>query len=70
MKAIVINENTLGILIKRDIYQILRASILKGATSNANEGWQFIFRLDKVRQATTQDFKNFRVDYHEDYEIA
>lgn len=64
IRYVVIDEHTLAYVIPQqpNRYGILRASILKGATSGRLDGWDF-FRgpKQKVRPAKTVDFVEFRV---------
>ena len=65
LEIIVVNEHTLGYREPgSNIFYILHASILKGATYfplMSDGGMRFIGKLDNVRLAKSKDFGEFRV---------
>jgi hypothetical protein len=65
LEIIVFNEHTLGYREPgSNIFYILHASILKGATYfplMSDGGMKFIGKLDSVRLAKSKDFGEFRV---------
>jgi hypothetical protein len=63
MRSIVIGEHTLAAKLPNGTYQILFASILRGASQF--DGWNFLPK--NYRLATREDFNTFRVDFHPDY---
>lgn len=65
MVAVVIEGHTLAVLTPaRGTYQILHASVLRGATQK--DGWNYLLSK-KYRFASRRDFDEFGVDYHPDY---
>jgi hypothetical protein len=67
--AVVFKEHTLGLLYEGGVIGPLRASVLKGATFSVHESPFFANEAD-FRQATKQDFIDFRVSWHPDYLVA
>lgn len=66
-RAVVINENILGVISPRDneTIQVLRASIIRGANPDVYS--LNINNCDKIRNATKEDFQNFVVVSHPSY---
>ena len=77
MAAIVLDENTLGIPYPNDSLQILRASVIRGASHRSGMGTCYfnpVLMAGQWRPATEQDFEDFMVqsqpsDFEENYEI-
>jgi hypothetical protein len=77
IKLIVVNEHTLAYQGQNTRnYNVLHASILKGAPFNVLPEPKILSRLDKVRLASEEDFDEFRVspkgftDNPQEYEFA
>lgn len=64
-KAIVTDENTLGVVINGKI-QILRASVLKGSP-HPELGFIDFCNINTYRLATEKDFADYRISFHSDY---
>jgi|AntRauTorcE11897_2_1112592.scaffolds.fasta_scaffold58970_1 hypothetical protein len=68
-KAVVYREHTLGLIINGNTMQVLKASVLRGATSTQQQGVVMVNEAD-TRPATREDFCSFRVHWHPDYQVA
>lgn len=68
-QAIVLDNHTLGVIIGDQI-QILRASIIRGATGDHLQGTTPI-PMDKsrMRPATRRDFDDYKVMWNAEYEV-
>lgn len=64
MRAIVVNNHTLAAKLTNNKYQILSASILRGATQK--DGWNYLDGKN-YRLATREDFETFGVEFHAEY---
>jgi hypothetical protein len=62
-QLIVVNEHTLAISRDGVNYEVLRASILRGATSGIWPEPNILSSLDKVRLASEKDFDDYRVSF-------
>lgn len=69
VKAVVYKEHTLGLLYEGGLIEVLRASLLKGAVFSVHPS-PFFAREEDYRQATKQDFDEYRVHWHPDYLVA
>ena len=68
-KAVIFREHTLGLMGSGNTIEPLHASVLRGATSTVHTG-PFPADAGDVRPATMQDFEDFRVKWHPEYEVA
>jgi hypothetical protein len=68
MKAVVVDGHTLGVMIGPDL-QILRASVLRGSPHPSCGTITLPTDASRVRPATRQDFVDFEVFWHPDYEV-
>jgi hypothetical protein len=59
-KYVVLNENTLGYMIKPNLMGVLHGSVLKGGHSELN-GPVTLMPSDKLRPATQKDFDDYSV---------
>lgn len=69
-KAIVVNENILGLLVEGPFLyvEVLRASVLRGASTS--QLFTLPITATDYRPATKKDFENFNVLYHREWEVA
>ena len=69
VQAVVYKEHTLGYLCPGNIVGVFRKSVLKGATFSVHDDPFYADEKD-LRQATKQDFIDFRVKWHPYYLVA
>lgn len=68
-KAVIFREHTLGLMGSGNTIEPLHASVLRGATFTVHPS-PFQADMQDVRMATKQDFEEFRVKWHPEYEVA
>ncbi len=67
--AVVYKEHTLGLIGPGIFIGVLRASVLKGAIFSVHDD-PFIANEEDLRQATMQDFHDFRVKWNPQYLVT
>ena len=67
--AIILEGHTLGI-VRKNQFQILRASVLRGSPYSNQGCLTFDASNDLFQFATCQDFDDYRVMWHPDYIIS
>lgn len=67
IKLVVVNGHTLGYILPQlpTMYNVLHASILKGATFEVLPSSKMINQSDNIKLASKQDFEDFRVHFGE-----
>jgi hypothetical protein len=69
IRTVVYKEHSLGVVHKNGMFETLRRNVAKdgGAYKDCD---CFLFKESDVREATLQDFTDYRVRYHPDYLIS